>query len=362
MNLLLLTQQGGLAGSLHSIAYLGSGLAKRGHCVVAGIREDAYLWDLLEGSGVIRYPMPLRSKLSLHNMRLIRDAVKQYNIDIINAQSSRDRYTSIFAKYLFGLGAAVVHTRRQKPESIGGFLQRQFYVRGTARIIVVSDELKRTFVKKGFPPNHIEVIYNGLPPERFIHDPAKTEALRKKMGILPKDVVIACVSRRKKQEQLLAALPLLNKPDIKVVFVGIEAGSLDHYVQQYGVKNPIIYAGIVPGDEIRHYYPLFDVHVLPSTMDGFGLALVEAMGAGVPVVATRAQGFIDVLDGEKNGLWFDDGNIAQLATKINTLLTDAELRKRLTTAAKIAAVERFSLEKTLDRYEEVFEQISAKHR
>lgn len=360
MNILLLTYQGDIAGSTNSIYYLATGLAARGHVVVVGLRPESLLYGMLQqhGSvGVVCEPMTFGGKLDVENMRQIADVVRRYNIKIINPQSSRDRYTAIFANWCYGLKAAVVHTRRQKPKSMGGFLQRWFYVKGTRSIITVSSELKNTFVRKGYPANHLKVIYNGLPAQHFAQiDEKRIADLRRQFGLLPTDTVIGCVSRLKNQAQLIAALPLLP-PDIKVLFVGIAADSLDDIARQYGVKNQILYAGKVAPQEVLNYYKLFSLKVLPSTMDGFGLVLLEAMGLGVPVVATRSEGLIDVLDNEQNGLWFDDGNIRQLAEKINIALYDPPRRKQLIENGYKAAYETFSLEKTLDNYEHFFAEL-----
>ncbi|HRI29220.1 MAG TPA: glycosyltransferase family 4 protein [Chitinophagales bacterium] len=363
MNILLLTYQGDIAGSTNSIYYLATGLAARGHTIVVGARQESLLYQMLEGTPVIRQPMTFGGKFDRVNMRQIKDAVQEYHIQIVNAQSSRDRYTSILARWWYNLPVALVHTRRQEPKSIGGWLQNQFYVAGTDKIIVISEQLKKTFVERGIPAKHIQVIMNGIPFGRFEQvNPLKTEALRKQYGILPTDTVIGCVARPKKQEQLIQALPYLHNNQIKVLFVGIPQGSLNHWVQKLGVKNPIIYAGTVPPSEVMHYYPLFSVYVLPSTMEGFGLAPVEAMGMGVPVVATRAQGIIDVLQNQQNGLWFEDGNAQELAQKITETLTNTTLRQYLISNGKRAAATTFSMERTLNDYEAFFSSLVAGQR
>ncbi len=358
MNILLLTYQGDMAGSTNSIYYLASGLAKRGHLVVVGLRRESLLYRLLQNTPlVICEPMTFGGKLDRENMRQIRDVVKRYEIKIINAQSSRDRYTSIFANWYYGMQVVVVHTRRQKPKSMGGFLQRYLYIKGTRSIITVSQELKNTFVRQGYPTAHIKVIYNGLPPQHFaaLND-LRVAQLRQQFGFTSQDVVIGCVSRPKSQAQLIAALPLLPL-SVKVLFVGIEPNSLADIARKYGVESQVLYAGKVSPEEVLNYYKLFSLKVLPSTMDGFGLVLLEAMGLGVPVVATRSEGLIDVLANEQNGLWFEDGDIVQLAEKIKIALYDNVRRQELIENGYRAAHETFSLEKTLDNYEAFFAEL-----
>ncbi|MBD0332298.1 MAG: glycosyltransferase family 4 protein, partial [Chitinophagaceae bacterium] len=245
MNILFITHQGRLTGSTYSIAFLAEGLAKKGHKVFLAGRVNSLLFSILKNSSVKLVPMRFKSKTDLQTIKKIRDVVNAENIHIINAQSTKDRYLTIFAKWLYNLPVKIVHTRRQKPESIGGWLQRWFYIKGTDKIIVVSDELKKMFIQKGFSPAHLQVIYNGTPASQYQNiKNERIEELKSQFAIQAGDVVIGCVARMKQQGQLIKALPLLNE-NIKVLFVGIPVGSLDDVIQRHQVKNKIIYAGHV---------------------------------------------------------------------------------------------------------------------
>ncbi|HHS49931.1 MAG TPA: glycosyltransferase family 1 protein [candidate division Zixibacteria bacterium] len=357
LKILFTTSEGTLTGATQSLFYLAEGLAQRGHSVIIACPHKSLLYGMLDGSQARRMAVEFKGKFDLASIRAIRDLIFSEKIDIINAQQSADRYISIFAKKLFKLPVKIVHTRRQRPLGSGGAVQRNFYVRNTDKIIVVSESLKRTFVESGYPPEHIEAIYNGMHPSFFARaDNAKTAELRDKFTIDRGEVVVGCISRMKNQEQLVRAMQHLPS-HYSLFFAGIEEGIFDELSRKLGLKNRIIYAGIIPREEVVDFYRLFDVFVLPSTMDGFGLVLVEAMGLGVPVVATRSQGIIDVLDGEKNGLWFEDGDIEQLAIKIKSVVEDEITRARLIENGLTAAHKKFTIEKTIDEYESFFESL-----
>lgn len=360
MNLLFLTYQGDVAGSTNSIAYLTKGLAERGYRVYMGCRKESLLYTMLQDSPVHLLPMEFKGKLDRKNMRQIRDAVHTYNIQLINAQSSKDRYTSIFARWLYKLPVKVVHTRRQKPESIGGWLQNSFYVKGTDKIVVVSDGLKNTFVEKGMPADHLKVIYNGISRERFdAHRPTRTQELRKAFQLSPTDRVIGFVGRKKNQDQLLEALALLPE-DLTVLFVGLEEKNLALFLEKAPPRQRLIFAGQVAPEEVINFYPLFDMNVLASTMDGFGLVLVEAMGMGVPVIGTNYPGINDVIENGKSGLLFENKNTRDLAEKIRLVLENHELRLQLIRNGKERALHTFSMENTVKAYENFFYELIGK--
>lgn len=355
MNILLTTCEGYRGtGSTFSIASLATGLAQRGHSIVVACRKESLLFQILQGTEVKTEVVRFKSKTSWSDCKDIAQIVKRNNIEIINAQSSKDRYITYFAKLFFNLKCLIVHTRRQTPRSDGGALQRWFYLSITEKIIVVSHELKEIFIRRGYPAHHLHVILNGINPQYLsYYNPGIVEELKNKHHIDEKDIVIGCVSRLKKQEQLIKALKYLE-PTIKVIFLGIKPGCLDDIINREGIENQIIYAGTVDKQTIMNYYKLFTVTVLPSTTEGFSQALLESMGMGIPVVGTRAAGIIDALENEKNGLWFEDGNAEQMALKIKQVLYDNQLRKKLIANGIEAAHKRFTLENTINGYEQFF--------
>lgn len=350
--LLLLTFQGGMAGSTQSIFFLADGLAKRGHQVYVGCPEESLLYSLLEKSPAVRIPMVFRGKLDRQNIRHIAQIVRQYDIQIINAQSSLDRYTAIFANLIYRLKLPIIHTRRQTPKSMGGKLQSWFYTHFTKKIVAVSEGVKLQLVQLGIPAQHIAVIYNGTPPEKYIlTDPNRSQTLCQQYGIKAKEMVIGCVSRYKQQEQLLAAVGLLSFP-VTVLLVGIsEKPNYKRITDAYTLPHRIIYTGEIPNTDVLYYYPLFAVKVLPSVIEGLSQSLLEAMAMGVPVIATRAAGNIDLIRDKQNGLLFDENDVKTLSQHLENVLTNQTLRQTLIEAGKQTALHDFSITRTLDNYE-----------
>ena len=298
--------------------------------------------------------MTFGGRFDRQNMREIRDTVKEHDIQIINAQSSLDRYTSIFSKWKFKLPVKIYHTRRQPPKSIG-FLTNYFYRKGTDKYIVVSNGLKEIFVQKGIPADHIQVIHNGIPASKYDSwNEESVNEIRHKYRLQPENFLVGCVSRIKRQEQIIQALVLLDDPTIDVMFVGIEENELKSRISEYKLKNRIIFAGKVPPDKVLNYFRMFSVQILASVTDGFGLVLLEAMAMKCPVIATNYGGIQDVVENGRNGLLFEDGDIEQLANHIRTMKQEND-RKNFIENGLITAYETFSIEKTILNYESFFQ-------
>ncbi len=347
-----------MAGSTNSIAYLAKGLADRGHNIHIGIRKESLLWQLLEGSKVNRIPMTFKGKFDFQNWKQIRDAVKENHIQLINAQSSHDRYTSIFANWRYNLGIEIVHTRRQMPLSMGGSLQRYLYNRKTSGVVAVSGQVKEGLVKLGFEAKHIKVIHNGTPTSKYDHiDSAKIEALKAKFDIKSDDFVLGCVSRMKNQIQVFQALAKIEEP-IKAIFCGIEATEeIEAKMKTFPVPHRIFFEGQVDAPDILNYYKLFDAKILASTMEGLSQSLLEAMALETPVIATAYAGNLDLINDGENGLLFNDQDIDKIAEGILKIKHDDTLRNKLIVNGKRTALETFNIENTISNYEQYFSDL-----
>ena len=360
MNILFLTYQGDIAGSTNSISYLAKGLAEKGHNVYVGCRKESLLYSMLQNTKVNLIEMTFKSKLDFQNMKHIKEIVKKYKIDIINAQSSKDRYNSIFAKMFHKLPVKIVHTRRQTPKSSGIFIQNWFYNTFTDLIVAVSDEVKQELVKSGIKEEKIKVIYNGTPDYKYnVLDPNKKEELRKKYEFTEKDVILGSVSRRKEQHQIIEALGLLPE-NYKLVLIGIHDNEFLNYreiIEKLNLNNRVISLGMLAGEDTLNHYQIFDINILASVMEGLSQSLLEAMYLGVPVIATRAAGNISLIKDRENGLFFENGDIQGLVKAVKEVMENEKLRKKLIENGQRTAKYDFSITKVIENYEEVFQNI-----
>jgi N-acetyl-alpha-D-glucosaminyl L-malate synthase BshA len=102
-----------------------------------------------------------------------------------------------------------------------------------------------------------------------------------------------------------------------------------------------------------------DVFLLPSQTESFGLAALEALSCGVPVVASRVGGLPEVVDHEETGLLVEVGDIAAMAQAVRRLLLDDQLRQRMAQAARARVVERFPLAPSVAKYEAFYRKVLA---
>lgn len=355
MNIFIVSHQSGIAGSTYSVSYLARGLSERGHQVWVGCPEGSLLWNLLAATPVRCLAMNISGKTDRRSIRQIAQIVWQHRIDVVNAQSSRDRYVTILAKWWYKLPCRLVHTRRQLSRSIGTLGQSTFYERGTDKIVAVSEGVKASLVKIGISPAHIHVIHNGTPPDKYATvDHQRVANLRQQHQIAEDDIVIGSVARLKEQGQILQALHYISRP-LKVIFVGIDCQpAYQKIMADYPVPHQVHFTGSVSNETALHYYPLFRMNILASTIEGLSQALLEAMAMGVPVIATDVGGNAELIRHGENGFLFENNDTAGLARCMRQLIDDPGLRDRLATAGQKTALEDFSIDNTVRRYESFF--------
>jgi glycosyltransferase involved in cell wall biosynthesis len=172
--------------------------------------------------------------------------------------------------------------------------------------------------------------------------------------------VIGCVARitAVKRQRLLveavrrvAAETGLNPLLILAGDTGEDPGFADE-INAAGLSDDVRVLG--HRDDIDAVYPLFDVFVLPSVVEGFGLVWAEAMARGIPVITTRIAPMTEFITDGGNGLLFDADDVDALAGCLRRLLVDADLRDRLGRAGKDYVNEHLRPETQRRKYVDAF--------
>lgn len=189
------------------------------------------------------------------------------------------------------------------------------------------------------------VIPNCVDTVRFCPGEARRLAARTSWGIPRRAQVIGSVGRLSAQKRPQSLLALAARiPDAYLVLVG--SGPLERELRRtalaMGIGDRVVFAGFQA--QVEEIMPAFDVHVLWSQREGFGISTVEAMACGVPVVASDVPGSADVLQGCDGGLLLPPDDEIRLAREVKALLSDPERCARMGRAGRAAAEQRFGVE------------------
>jgi len=196
-------------------------------------------------------------------------------------------------------------------------------------IIAMSNVVKNEIISShGIPAGKINVVYSGVNLDLFrpVSRQQKRE-IRKELGIPENDIVLVFAGnpyRRKGLEYLIRALPDVKTKNFKLLIMGKDMGEdrLENYMdiaKDLNVADKIVYGGFKP--DVYKYFASADLFVFPTLYEPFGLVILEALAAGLPVITSRCAGAAEVVDNGKNGFLLDDPkDFKDISDKINMVL------------------------------------------
>lgn len=199
------------------------------------------------------------------------------------------------------------------------------------------------------PGTLVEVIPNSVDTARFFASEERRIAARLKLGLPQDALVLGSVARLSPQKRPQALISLFSElrrdfPELYLVLVG--TGPLEEelrrQVDALGVGKYVIFAGFQP--EVEALIPAFDLHLLLSRNEGFGISTIEAMACGVPAVGTDVPGTADILRGSHGGILvpLEDERAALEATA--NLLRNPGLREEMSRVARKEVDSRYGKE------------------
>ena len=192
------------------------------------------------------------------------------------------------------------------------------------------------------PGTRLCVIPNSVDTDRFIPSQTRRVATRARFGIPEKALVIGAVARlspQKRPQALIRMLCALRREFDQLVLVLVGTGPMEQALREQvalaGVQAQVIFAGFQDG--VEHIIPAFDLHLLLSRNEGFGISTIEAMACGVPAVGTDVPGTADVLRGSKGGLLVPLEDEAAACALVGALLRDPARRACMAQHARAEA-------------------------
>jgi L-malate glycosyltransferase len=350
-----------LGGGEKHLADLANGLARRGHDVYAALIPGSPL--LAELSSVIKQnivELPMRNSLNVGSALKLARFVRQHEIEIVHAHVARDYPLAALAARR--AGAPLVLTRH-----VLFPLSRihRVTLRRTSRVIAVSQAVAEGLQAQGlFDPEKVVRIHNGIDVDRFVKGREAVAGHEETAGKKFRVGMIGHLAPIKGPEDFIRAAAIVCgvRDDVEFVVAGEDKSRsgehrrrLEKLIDELGLNRRVSLPGWV--EDVASILPTFDLFVSPSRSEPFGLSIVEAMAAGVSVIATMSEGACEIIEDDQTGGLVPVGDVEALASAIGEFLSDAKKRNRLSDNARRAVRERFSLARMLEATEEVYRQV-----
>ena len=359
MRLLLVADSLDVGGAERHVVELASALARQGHSITLACSVQGALAPLAEQAGVQVQPLLgrlVKRRQSLRYAWQLARLIRRDRFDLVHAHLFASALASAYAT--LGTDTPLVITEHSQAtwRSRSACRYSQWSYSQAKHIIAVSREIKWRLVEQdGIPYDRVSVIMNAVSPAP---DRSKTRAPG--LPDVPQESPLVGVVTRLQPEKgvvyfLEAAASILRHlPQVHFLIIGNGplGRTLRMYVGQLGIQEHVHFLGFRL--DARALVGSLDVLVVPSLSEGTPLVTLEAMAAGVPVVASAVGGIPEQIRHESEGLLVPPGNALALSEAILRLLHHPTLMQRLGQAGQQRAAAQFRLETMVQQTEDIY--------
>lgn len=352
LRVLLLTDEMEVGGTQRQIVHIARGLDRqRFDPAVLYFRSPSVFVDELEDAGVPVIQVPKRGRFDPDFLlRLVR-VLRAGRFDVMHCFA--------FSGELWGAVARRFLPAAQRPvllSSVRGTYEwyapwqwrLKRWVSGQSQAVIANSAAGADYarLKMGLPDDAIELVYNGVsvPPP----GPQARSRVRGELGLGPATPLALFVGRlveHKNLPTLLQAMRQLQEGPLGLRLAiagdGPLRGAVEHEIQALGLQQRVQLLG--ERKDISDLMAAASFLVLPSLREGLSNVILEAMTAGLPVIASRRGGNIELIEHERTGLLFDAPDAAALAQAMASLACDGAQRLRLAAAARARAQQHHSV-------------------
>jgi len=353
---------------------LGRALAKRGHDVhffsyssLPRLTEfQANLW--YHPVGMYDYPLFPHPYYTLNLASKVIEVVSQYELELLHVHYAIPHAISaVLARDIIGNDKLkVITTLHGTDITLVGrdpsfFPMTKYGVERSDGITVVSRYLEEETRREFSIERPIEVIYNAVDTEDFspaVCEKEHGEVARLKDG---RDFLLLHVSNFRPVKRVGDVVRVFERirRDVSCKLIlfgeGPEMPGVRKQVHEMGLEEDVVF--LHRQETLPSLYACSDLFLLPSEYESFGLAALESMSCGTPVVASRAGGLPEVITHEKDGFLAPVGDVDAMAEFGVGLLQDGERLRQMGKNARKTAVERFNIVDTVQRYEDYYAKV-----
>lgn len=302
---------------------------------------------------------------SLRKFFAIIKICKKYDIDIIHAHLEKPILGSLLSTF-FCDTRVIIHEhgpvfRKGWKYCIYRFLLRLLRNRASAVISVSNATTDLLTQKAKVDPSLIKVVHNAVDREIFKPDPGKRQQVREKLSVNQDDMVLGYVGRLnyvKGVDLLINAMPLLLKQCNHYYLVIVGEGDLHDFLkklsEQLGVADHVRFLGFC--DNVADIMNIFDIGVIPSRQEPFGIVALEFMSTKIPIVCSGVDGLAEFVKDRVTALVTKNNDPAEICTAVSELTNDANLRNKLIDSAYQYS-EKFAVPNYVKSIEEIYREV-----
>ena len=348
----------GFGGGETQVLGLTIALADGGHRAELICDPAGRLWERAVAAGIRCHPLRIRNAIDLAAAVRLRAILKRERYDVVHFHTSRAHAMAPFAR---GFARALVVTRRMDYPPNRVFAP-YLYNRAVDAVVAISAGVADSLAAAGVDRQRTAVVLSGVDCDRFRPPTAAERAdARRALAISDGEFAISAVGAlepRKGHRYLVEAVARLAPAAASIklkCFIagqGSSRGELEREIAQLGCAERVRLLGRI--EDPRELLRASDVFVMPSLKEGLGVAALEAMASGLPVIVSGVGGLREVVEPDRTGIVVPPSNPQAIASAIGRLADSPGLKAQIGAAARARAVENYSMatmaERTLALY------------
>jgi len=352
----------GLGGAEQVVIRLARAAAAGGHRVsVFTLNEQGQFAPQLIERGIAVVSMHKRGAWDLGIIGRLKRAFIERGVDVVHTHLWGANVWGRLAANAAGLAVVVTEHNVDTWKKTHHFMIDRWLSPRCDALVAVSQEVRQFYEARGIGRGRWDVIYNGI--EAPDAERARGQAYAA-LGIGASARVVGLLGRLVPAKAPLVfleavALAAQKVPDLKALVIGDGPlrADVEAFIQKRGLSPRVVLTGV--RQDIPELLAGLDVLAFSSEREGLSMAMLEAMAAGVPVVATRVGGTPELIEHERTGLLVEPANPAQLAEGIARLCQNGQQADAIRRAAQQHVAERFSLRAMVGAHESVYQSLSA---
>lgn len=361
LNVLYLLNHAGKAGTERYVETLVRYLNGKRISAFFAYNESGLLVERLEELNVPVRQVNLKSRFDFKAAKTLAKLCKDWSIDIIHCHYLREHYIALLAKR-YNKHIKVVYTNHFVMENDGVTrFSNRLLDKKQDQMIAVCNKGKAQLVENGWGGERIQVIFNAVDPHAWAGDRSES-TIRAELGIPEERFLLLCASRfadDKGHKYLVNSVKRLTELTA-IPFTLILAGDgplleeTKAQVAELGLNDKIKFIGF--RKDIKNLYKGSDLYVNSSQHEALSFLIIEAMAAGLPVVATDMYGNSDIVnDDTKCGMLVEYDNPDSMAVALKLMMEDPAFLAECRQNALKAVDDRFEIHKWAEKTNKVYE-------
>lgn len=345
------------AGGETHLKDLIKGLLEREHNIYLAVRSQ--IANEFVDMNINLEVLPLKNSIDFYSIFKLVKVIKNNDIDIIHVHNGKDYWLAVLARHFAGR-AKIVATRHILKPLGNSFLHKKMLA-NIDQFIAVSKQVKEKLIQtNNINPNKIKVIYNGMDLSNYNN--IDSEYLYSELNVCQDDFIIGSVGTlcdRKNQKLLVDIAGQIDFDNIKFIIVGEDFSDKKEYkkeliekINENNLENKIIMTGY--RKDVPELMRFFDVLVVPSKAEAFGLVAIEAMAAGTTVIANKVGGLKEVIKNYNSGILISNNNINKYEKEIMNLYYNKDILKEYIQNGIVRVKNDFSLNNMIEYLEVVY--------